>query len=201
MTKLIASLEFVQNGFINSAIQALIFEIVLFLSVPIIGIIINSIVVGGIRRIISKVIGRKAEFVFSNYILFFGVVIHELAHALFALITGAKIEQIALFRPQGDSLGYVSYRPRGNTFAKAIQNSLSACAPVIIGIVILSLLVYSIFPIIAATWQWILVIYIFISVLFHMNMSKVDLKCYFAGMLPTILVVLPFSLVYFIFFA
>ena len=50
---------------------------------------------------------------FNRIVLLFilapGVVIHELSHAVGCLLVGAKIKEIKLFSPKGDSLGYVSH--------------------------------------------------------------------------------------------
>jgi len=187
------------SAVLNTIIQAIVFEVAMFLSVPLLGIVIEGIVVRGIRRIIAKLITGAGEYVFTSYILFIGVVIHELSHAFFALITGAKITEVALFKPEGGSLGHVSFVARGNAFFQALQNSFSACAPVVVGIIITSLIALRLFPVLNATWQWIVVIYLFVSVLFHMNMSGADLKCYFKGALPLLLLALPVCIILFIF--
>lgn len=182
------------SEFANKIIQALSFELAIFLAIPLIGILINSIVVKGIRRVFTKILG-PAEVFFSNYVLFIGVVIHELSHALFALISGAKIVEIALFKPEGDMNGHVTIQTRGNAFIRAFQNSFSACAPVVVGSILLLLLIASkVFPTLTVAWQWALVIYLFISILFHMNMSSADLKCYFKGTIQVLILLLPICL-------
>ena len=184
--------------FANKIIQALAFEGVMFLIIPILGVIVECIIVRGLRKMIANLISGPAEYYFSNYVLFFGVVIHELSHALFALITGAKITEIALFKPDNGSLGHVNFQTRGDPFLRALQLSVSACAPVVVGSILLTLLIFKVFPVLSTTILWVLTIYAAVSVLFHMNMSGADLKCYFKGAGPILLVGLPFCLMVFL---
>jgi len=199
MLNWISTLQLSESGFLNLLLQTLIFEVIMFLSVPVIGLIVDGVIVRGLRKLVQKIIGAKGEFYFSNYVLCIGVVIHELSHALFALISGAKIEEIALFKPEGDSLGHVNFTPRGKAPLRALQMSFSACAPVVMGIVICSFIIRKAFPVLVAVWQWIIMIYLFISVLFHMNMSTQDLKCYFRGTLPLLITALPICLIIMLF--
>ena len=182
----------------NKIIQAVAFEGVMFLVIPILGIIVEYIIVRGLRKIIARLTSRSVEYYFSNYVLFFGVVVHEISHALFALITGAKITEIALFKPDNNSLGHVEFQPRGDTFLRALQLSVSACAPVVVGSILLIGLIFKVVPMLSTTIQWILTIYASVSVLFHMNMSKADLNCYFKGAGPILLVGLPVCLMVFL---
>lgn len=170
----------------------------MFLIIPILGVITEYIIVRGLRKIIARLLSGTVEYYFSNYVLFFGVVVHELSHALFALITGAKITEIALFKPENGSLGHVEFQARGNAFLRALQLSVSACAPVVVGSVILFTLIFKVFPVLSTTIQWILTIYALVSVLFHMNMSKADLNCYFKGAGQLFLAGLPVCLMVFL---
>ena len=160
---------------------------------PAVGFIVESVMVNGLRRVLARLVGHRFECFFSNYALFVGVIIHELSHAFFALITGAKVVEVALFKPENGSLGHVVYQSRGNTFARALQSSFSSCAPVVVGLVLCGLMITKVFPILTVSWQWILAIYLFISIAFHMNMSKVDIKVYFSGLLPLLVIMLPIT--------
>lgn len=197
--KLFQSIQLVQSQALNIVLQAVLLEVALFLCVPVLGIVIEAVIVKFFRRIIARLITARGEYFFSSYLLFPGVMIHELSHAFFALITGARITEIALFKPDGDSLGHVSFVARGDTFFRALQNSFSACAPVVTGMVLTSLIAFKLFPVLAGPLQWVLAIYIFIAVLFHMNMSSADLKCYFRGALPLLVFALPICLAVLIF--
>ena len=179
------------SGLVNTVIQMLLMELSIFLAVPVVGFIVESVIVKGLRGALARLMGRRLEYFFTNYVLFVGVIIHELSHAFFAMITGAKIVEIALFKPEGGSLGHVTYQTRGNTFAQALQNSFAACAPVVVGLTICGLMITKVFPVLSVAWQWIVMIYLFVSVAFHMNMSKPDIKAYFSGTLPLLVVMLP----------
>jgi len=201
MGKIISLLSVIQpagSPFVNSLIQSVVFEIIMFVSIPLLGIAIDSIIVRGIRKVGVRLLGPKIENVFANYILLAGVVIHELSHAFFALITGARIDEIALFKPEGNSLGHVNFTPRGDKFLRALQLSLSACAPVVTGMIITFTIATRFFPTINGVLQYVIGVYLFISVLFHMNMSSADLKCYFRGALPILVLGLPIC-IFFVF--
>ena len=60
--------------------------------IPLIGMIINFIV----TIILSRIIRGKLYLFVANTLTFPGVMYHELSHALFAFITGAKIEKISM---------------------------------------------------------------------------------------------------------
>ena len=182
----------------NFIIDALLFEAAAFMIIPLAGIIVNSVIVSGIRRIVAKIVGNKFEFILSNYVLFVGVIIHELSHAFFALITGAKVVEVALFKPDGKSLGHVNFITRGDPFVRALQSSFSSCAPVIVGICSSYFIITVIFPMLSVLWQWILCIYVLISIVFHMDMSSQDLKIYFKGSIPLLCAFLPISLILFL---
>jgi len=184
----------------NAVIQAVIFELIMILIIPLIGTIINDVVVRGIRKLFSAILGFKIEYFIANYLMCIGVVIHELSHAFFAAITGAEIVEISLFKPQGNELGHVGFRTRGPAGLRALQEGLSACAPVVVGILICSQCYTMLFPILNQTWQWVVCIYVLVSIVFHMDMSKPDRKLYFKGVGLLALIALPFTFAYFGFF-
>ena len=163
--------NFLTDRFIYSAINSL----VLVLVIPIMGYIINVIKMLVIRMI-SKVLGQKFALFIANYLSFIGVVHHELSHALFGLITGAKIHKVSIFHPEGDSLGKVEMSPRGNFIVRAVQLTMAAIAPVVMGTVTEYLLYRYAWPALAELWQKIILVYIMISVFLHMTMSNADIK-------------------------
>jgi len=128
--------------------------------------------------------------VIINYFLFPGVMIHELSHATLALITGAKVTEMKLFKKQGDSLGHVNIKHRGSPLLRAIQCIFIAAAPMFIGVIV----VYGTF---FAAFHFsglhialkIFLIYIGISMFFNMTMSKQDIKVYFGG-IPVFMVMI-----------
>ena len=117
-----------------------------------------------------------------NYVMFPGVMIHELAHAFFAVITGAKITEVALFKVQDGSLGHVNFRNRGNIIIVALQNIFISSAPMFVGaaVVIGCGLWLSVLPA-GYIWLKILIWYLMVSMFFHMTMSSADIKVYIRG--------------------
>lgn len=114
-----------------------------------------------------------------NVLTFPGVIHHELSHALFAFLTGAKVEQVKVFRlhQKDGRLGYVSYRPRGNYLLQSIQKVCASIAPIIMGLITCSLLHYFLRPQVLDLPIWrILYDYLFASILLHMSLSSQDVK-------------------------
>lgn len=125
-----------------------------------------------------------------NYITFPGVMHHELSHALFAFLTGAKVTEIKLFRihHKDGALGYVSYAPRGNFIMQSIQKVLASIAPIICGCITCSLLYFYVQPIAAEnTLGLCLYYYILVSIILHMSLSKQDITVMKGGLLVVIL--------------
>ncbi len=157
-------------------------------------VVIIGMVIGAIRRIITNVVynltgNLDLTLFIMNYVTFPGTIIHELSHALFATITGAKVTEISFF-PKGDTLGHVNYITRGSFLTKRLQLSLTSCAPVITGIAIQILIIwaqqmgYFKSPLIIAA-----VIYADTSIITHADMSKKDLENYIRGLV----ILLPFT--------
>lgn len=139
-------------------------------------------------KLLAKFIGADAAFFIRNRLTFIGTVHHELAHALFALISGAKVTKVELFRVRGEQLGCVEFYPRGTAFTKAIQMTLASIAPVICGSISLCVISWFWRYRCTAIWQYILLAYLFISIFFHMNMSTQDVKNAIKGMPLTIVI-------------
>ncbi len=128
-----------------------------------------------------------------NYVFFPGVIIHEMAHAFVAIITGAEITEVALFKKEGDSLGHVNFKPRGNKVLVAIQSIFISSAPMYIGAAViwgcfnwLTILPTGgvVFIIIR-----ILIWYLMISMFYHMTMSNADIKVYVKG-IPIFIIIM-----------
>lgn len=150
-------------------------------------VIIIGMLIGAVRNLITKFIFRltgnkKLTLLIMNYVTFPGTVIHELSHALFATMTGAKVTEISFF-PKGDTLGHVNYITNGGILAKRIQLSLTSCAPVITGLIIQIPVIWAAEkgyfdrPLIMAV-----VIYTDISIITHADMSRTDLSNYIRGL-------------------
>jgi hypothetical protein len=159
-----------------------ILSIIIVCSVIFIGYIINKL--EQIEMfLLSKWFGYKAANIICNYITFPGIIIHELSHALLAILTGAKIKEIKLieFNTNG-RLGHVVYYLCGNKIQHAIQHSITSCAPVLTGILIEYVIWKVVFNVALPVWSIILLIYVSISVFNHMSMSKEDVKNYCRGL-------------------
>ncbi len=156
-------------------------------SIPLLGIVAEYFN-RCIKFLIKKLLGAKFTNILCNYITFPGTVHHELSHALFAFLTGAKIEKISLFKPDGDSLGSVEYRNRGFFVVRAIQDSMSAIAPILCGAVTSSAIIYALFNCSLPVIVVIVLIYLLISIVLHMRMSPADIKIMWKG-IPVIFLI------------
>ena len=168
------------NVFLYSAMLAVILPFALL----VLGRLIDALTVGLIR-LLARVFGSgKLAYAIVNYLFFPGVMIHESGHALMAFVTGAKVEEVALFRKQGDSLGHVSYRNRGGLILQMLQNALISSAPMYIGTVVLLVFRFLLLrrPEME-TWGRVLIGYLGISVFCHMSMSSQDVRIYLKGVL------------------
>lgn len=141
-----------------------------------------------LTSLLAMFLGGRAAFFIRNRLTFIGTVHHELAHALFAFISGAKVTKIELFHVRGQQLGCVEFYPRGNAFTKAIQMTLASIAPVVCGGVSLCVLAWIWHSQCAEPWQYIVTGYLMVSILLHMNMSTQDVKNAWKGMPLTIFI-------------
>lgn len=155
-----------------------ILTVVALLIVIVVGLVIDLLEHVELK-ILGKIFGRNFAVIFHNYITFPGLFMHETAHALMALVTGAKITEYHLFDRGGDSLGHVSYRNRGLWIFRAVQDCATACAPVLAGLVLGYFTLRAIFVLGYPLWADILLWYLFLSILTHASMSGADLKIYF----------------------
>lgn len=134
-----------------------------------------------IHKGLIQAIGQDAAFAVMNWLTFPGVMAHELAHAIVARISGARVDEVRLFRPAGDSLGYVRFTCRGSARSMAFQAAAASCAPVLMGFVTIRLLaaLAASFP---AYWQVRVIAYhAAFSTAVHMTMSPQDLSNYRRG--------------------
>lgn len=158
----------------------LIYTISIFLGIFVLGRLID-IVSKFIIKIIANVFGVKFALIFANYITFIGTIHHELAHAIVAFLTGAKLTEVHLFKPTNGSLGQVRYIARGNMFVQGIQNTMSAIAPVFLGICTEIILSRILMNYCTNLVSYVVLLYIIISILLHMNMSQADVKVALKG--------------------
>lgn len=168
------------TGFEGTAAVSGIILVAIILSLVIVGLLLNLI-----ERLeftfFCYFFGYKAAFYIVNYATLAGTILHELSHALFAFITGAKITEISFFDRDKESLGHIAYQPKGPFFLQAVQHSLTACSPVIVGIASFVFVSYIFLTTTCGVWAQTLLIYLGISIINHSSMSTADLKLYFKG--------------------
>ena len=165
-----------------------------FISALIITFIIPAfgIVMGLIRKIIYRIlsiISPGFAFMVANYLTFPGVMHHELSHAFFGFITGAKIRKINLFKPQGMSLGNVEIVYRGPWLFRCIQGCLSAVGPVVMGVITSVLTYIYVLPNIESASVTLLIYYLLFSIIMHMTMSPSDMICFLKGSIGVYIIV------------
>jgi len=168
-------------------INYILTALILTLIIPAFGI-----VMGMLRKIIYNIISVFSPgfaFVLINYLTFPGVIHHELSHAIFGFISGAKIHNITLFHPSGMSLGHVDMSYRGPWALRSIQACVSAAAPVFCGMAT-SCLLYSLAGLSSSGFLFFLLYYLLFSVLMHMTMSIPDIKCYLKGFIGFFIILL-----------
>lgn len=148
-------------------------------------------------EVLCRFLGYKVASRALDILTFTGTIHHELSHALLALVTGAKLQSITLFKlfSRDESLGSVCWIPRGSKLMKSIQHVLISYAPVMIGTFTL-LLMYLGYDRVTAygTLAKAVYSYIFISILLHTSMSRDDIKIALHG-LPW-LIILTFLIVF-----
>lgn len=159
----------------------IISTLIITLNIPLVGCLINW-VNNCFIGVCCRLFGVKIANLMFNWITFAGVVHHELSHALFCFLTGAKVKKIILFKPEGTTLGKVIYSNRGGVILSSIQNSLSAVAPVVMGFISEFILINFVLTNCKTTWQKGITLYLMISIFVHMTMSWQDIKIGLLGL-------------------
>lgn len=152
-----------------------------------------------IERMQVEIIGsvnRNFAYFFVNFVTFPGTFVHEMAHLCFGVITGAEVNEICMFEDDGERLGHISYCTRGPWFMEAVQHSLTAVAPTVVGFglgyFLLKLIFSGEYSSLACVGLW----YLVISLIDHSTMSDTDLEHYFQGVW---IFIVPVFLAFFIF--
>ncbi|MBR5413146.1 MAG: hypothetical protein IK114_08895 [Fibrobacter sp.] len=138
----------------------------------------------GLERLQIIAIGkfnRDFAYFFVNFITFPGTFVHEMAHLIFAVITGAEVHEICMFESGEGRLGHISYRNRGTWFIKAVQETLISVAPTVVCVFLGYIFLRMIFSGAYSTGVNIGLWYLVVSLVDHATMSDVDLKGYFSG--------------------
>lgn len=155
--------------------------LIITLGIPVVGCIIDCIN-SALAKACCRAFGAGLTNLMFNWLTFVGVVHHELSHALFCLLTGAKVKKIVLFKPEGTTLGKVIYSNRGGIILSSIQNALSAVAPVVIGFISEFILITIVLTNCKTGWQKGITLYLIISIFTHMTMSWQDIKMGLLGL-------------------
>jgi len=92
-------------------------------------------------RIGSQLLGEK---VYLYGFASIGTAVHELGHAVFAIVFAHKIEKMVLFSPNNHdgTLGYVNHSYNKKSIYQNIGNFFIGIGPVIFGPIIISIIVY-----------------------------------------------------------
>lgn len=134
-------------------------------------------------KFFSGLFGSKIGLIIEDRLTFPGTMLHEIAHALFAWMTGAKLTKVKLLTFfDSHRLGYVNFSTQGTLFQQYVQLSLASCAPVIMGWLELRTIMMILTNMTTTTPVKVLLIYLFISIFNHMSMSDQDIKNYVKGL-------------------
>lgn len=162
------------TGVTNIFLLAAIATVILVIGYMAAGLIIRWIA-DAITALISLFTGGVIAFTIRNYVTFPGTVHHEFSHAIIATITGAKVNSINLL-PRGMTLGSVKFTPRGNKIFADMQVTLASAAPVFCGFLTLYLMYNYLLAYCTKSIHYVLFVYFFVSIFFHMTLSSRDLK-------------------------
>lgn len=163
-------------------VTAAISTILILLVIPVAGYLI-LLARKGLLYLLGMIFDGETIWLIANRLTFPGVIHHECAHALFVVLTGAKIQDVELFHPQNDRLGSVTWYAK-SVFpgAQSIQCTLVSVAPVILGILDFCLLYAFLLPRCTQVWQTILIVYLMLSIFFHATMSSQDIRIAWKGL-------------------
>ena len=169
---------------VERLIHAAVSTGIIILIVPLAGLLIDFLT-EEITISLARGIGVSPALFIMNILTFIGTIHHELSHALYALITGAKVTSVQVFKPEGNRLGCVEFQPRGNWFTKSLQLTMSGIAPTVQGFiteVLLVLLWMKLKTVGVPFWVYIIIGYVMFSIFIHMTMSSADVKAALKGL-------------------
>lgn len=129
----------------------------------------------------------------DKWLFILGTIHHELSHLIVAVLTGAKVTGVKLFsiRNDSDALGYVTFIARGPLVFRLIQRGLVSIAPIVCGCVSIYLLYY--YGLQGKQWldvQALISLFVIISIVHHMSMSKQDLLVGALGIIVVYLILI-----------
>ena len=176
---------------LNIWTRALVLTLTISLALFAIGLLMGKLRHLAIEGALRRLLGAKAAIIVGYYLTIIGTLHHELAHALGYLITGGQVHRISIIpRAQPDGsirLGYVLGSTRGPWLMRAVQDTVSATAPLWMGFLTVYLLWRFALPRAASTGLTAFLYYTIVSIVLHMELSKEDLKILSRGFLPVLL--------------
>lgn len=164
----------------NRVFNAIMCTFIVLVIAPLIGFIIEQ-VTRLLTRVLARIFGCTIANGIMTYVFFVGTIHHELAHALLAFITGARVDKVELFYPKNGTLGSVQFTPRKGLILGSLEKVLASSAPITCGFATLTALISYLR---ANNPQGLLrglIMYLIISIFVHMRMSKEDIKVYVKG--------------------
>ena len=116
-------------------------------------LIVLTILLHAFERIVQGGLIRKFGWSGVLWTAWIGTPIHELSHALMALLWGRRVLEVKLFQPDPKEgrLGYVRYTYRKNFLFDQIGNFFISTAPLVGGSLVLYGLLWLFFP--SAAWE------------------------------------------------
>jgi len=106
---------------------------------------IMNYVAGQVEKNSYRVLGRNTYLYVFGWL---GTAVHEIGHAVFAIIFGHRIKEIKLFTPNsGSSLGHVSHAYNPNSFYQTFGNFFIGIGPILMGSIVLYIATYYLFGI------------------------------------------------------
>jgi len=124
------------GNYLISVLSTTVSQLFILLGPGIILAVVMYFVSSFVRDKAGEVLGGR----FFIYLTAIGTVVHELGHALFAVLFGHQITEINLFGPQADgTLGYVSHRWDSESIYQNIGRFFIGIGPIILGSIVIYL--------------------------------------------------------------
>lgn len=151
--------------------------------------------------ILQRIAGQTIQCLVVNRLTILGTLQHELGHAIFAVIFGARLTKFQILpdKRQG-TLGQVQYITRGPRWLQNMQQTIASLGPIILGQIVLTALPYikdsviERYKISGFTGQAInlLFLYIMCCIVIHTQLQKQDIRIMMKGLIQTSIIFICF---------